>query len=155
MCWKISANRVVYRNCAVSSVGRAIRLHRKGQGFESLTAHPLFTISITDLIILGTHGATKKEKANPQRFQVDIWLKCDGRQAPITDDLSDAIDYRIVKKAIEEVIGGPFCQLMETLADRIANLTLERTPASQVTVQVTKLDIWPSGQPAVMVTKDR
>lgn len=25
--------------CAISSVGRAIRLHRKGQGFESLTAH--------------------------------------------------------------------------------------------------------------------
>ena len=42
---------------AVSSVGRAIRLHRKGRGFESLTAHQTkHTLGACVFTYVGTRG---------------------------------------------------------------------------------------------------
>jgi hypothetical protein len=37
MLWYIASTKL--KECALSSVGRATRLHREGRGFESLSAH--------------------------------------------------------------------------------------------------------------------
>lgn len=50
---------VEIRTCAVSSVGRATRLHREGRGFESLTAHNMKAPECVGIILDGNRRWAK------------------------------------------------------------------------------------------------
>ena len=107
-------------------------------------------IKINKLIFTGTHGATEKEKHTPQRFEINIVI------TPWGDDvkgilLEETVDYRQSKKIAEKVIGGEFCELIETLAEKIASEIILDKKIREVEVAVRKLDIWDNGAPEVVV----
>lgn len=56
---------------AVSSVGRAFRLHRKGQRFETVTAHHLKSI---DLVLLNYNYSSRKlvSQIHPEIFVLNV-----------------------------------------------------------------------------------
>ena len=107
---------------------------------------------MTDRIVLsnmrfeGTHGVLPEEHLAPQPFEVDIELHLDLAPAGQTDDLAKTADYRQAFEIARDVIEGPSCQLIETLAERIAaRLLAEFKPVgvTEVNVRIRK--------PAVML----
>jgi dihydroneopterin aldolase len=98
-------------------------------------------IVLTNMLFEGRHGVLDEERAVAQPFEVDVELHLDLRPAGESDDLAKTIDYRDVFRICGEVIEGPSCRLIETLAERIAARLLAApapTALSEVLVRVRK-----------------
>ncbi|MGV0408254.1 dihydroneopterin aldolase [Corynebacterium resistens] len=83
-------------------------------------------IELIGLEAYGYHGVFDHEKAQGQKFLVDVVVWTDFRQAAGTDDLADTISYvDLADVAVEEVqsagVKGAGHDLIETLASRIAD----------------------------------
>jgi len=87
------------------------------------------TITLTGVHANGTHGVLAFEHERPQTFVVDVTLHLDLAAAGQSDDLNDTIDYGRVAKDITAVIEGPHVDLIERLAQRIADKILADAPA--------------------------
>ena len=94
------------------------------------------TITLTGVHANGTHGVLAFEHERPQTFVVDVTLHLDLAAAGQSDDLNDTIDYGRVAKDITAVIEGPHVDLIERLAQRIADKILADAPAV-VSIDVT------------------
>jgi dihydroneopterin aldolase len=98
-------------------------------------------IVLTNMRFEGRHGVLDEERAAAQPFEVDVELHLDLGPAGQSDDLTMTVDYGDVFRMCGEVIEGPSCRLIETLAERIAARLLA-TPAptvvSEVVVRVRK-----------------
>lgn len=86
----------------------------------------------------GHHGVFDDERANGQEFAVDVVLDVQTRSAARSDDLSDTVDYGRVASAVHAVIVGEPVDLIETLAERIADACLGFAAVSRVAVTVHK-----------------
>ena len=95
-------------------------------------------ILLRGLTFFGYHGATPEERRLGQRFVVDVALSLDLRPAGLTDDLTRTINYSDVYRMVRDVVEGPPCNLIEAVAERIAETLLQRTSATAVQVRVTK-----------------
>ena len=81
-------------------------------------------LAITGLVCHGHHGVFEHERRDGQRFVVDLVLGVDTRPAAESDDLHDTVDYgRLVQSARAAVETDPV-DLIETLAQRIADVCL-------------------------------
>ena len=86
-------------------------------------------ISLIGLSARGHHGVLPFELEEGQPFTVDVILDLGQRGtavAAVTDSVTDAVDYSRVANGIVSIIEGEPVNLIESLADRIA----ERVPAS-------------------------
>jgi dihydroneopterin aldolase len=77
-----------------------------------------------------------EEKANPQDFLVDI--ECRLNRMDSSDELDTTIDYEKLVQTAQFVIGGESCNLLETLAERIAANCMESALIQEITVRVHK-----------------
>lgn len=84
------------------------------------------------------HGVLTSEKICPQLFRVDLELFLDLQAAGQQDDLSLSVDYDRVYHAVGEVMAGPSCNLLEALAEKIAEILLKKFPILEVEVTVYK-----------------
>jgi dihydroneopterin aldolase len=96
-------------------------------------------IELRGLRVLGTHGALPEEQVRAQPFEVDLDVETDLAAAGRTDALDDTLDYASLAGAAERVIAGEHHQLLERLAQRIADDVLADSRVSAVTVTVRKL----------------
>lgn len=95
-------------------------------------------IAITGLEFMACHGVYESEKRSAQPFIVDIEVEVDTRNAGISDSLSATISYAdLAADARAVVVEGEQVELIETLAEKIAERVLARDPLS-VTVTVHK-----------------
>jgi dihydroneopterin aldolase len=97
---------------------------------------PLDRLSVTGIEAVGHHGVFDFERREGQRFRVDLTLGVDTRAAAASDDLSDTVDYgRLVDEVVAAVENDPV-DLIETLAQRIADVCLadERVRWTEVTL---------------------
>lgn len=110
-------------------------------------------IALRGLRIRGFHGVLPEERAMGQLFVVDVELSVDTRPAAAADDLSATVDYSTLAHLLAEVIGGEPVALIETLAQRLANVCLGDPQVNAVKVTVHKPDA-PVGLPVsdVVVT---
>jgi dihydroneopterin aldolase len=98
--------------------------------------------AVTDRIALvgleahGRHGVLESERATGQVFRVDVVLGVDTRSAAASDDLTDTVDYGAVAHDVLGVVTGEPVDLIETLAQRIADVCLgdPRVQWTEVTV---------------------
>ena len=90
------------------------------------------TITLTGVHANGTHGVLTFEHERPQTFVVDVTLHLDLAAAGQSDDLNDTIDYGRVAKDITAVIEGPHVDLIERLAQRIADEILADAPGTKI-----------------------
>lgn len=79
------------------------------------------TIRLTGVRANGTHGVLDFEHERAQPFIVDATLHLDLTRAGRTDALGDTVDYGKVAKAIVDVIEGDHVDLIEKLAQEIAD----------------------------------
>lgn len=87
----------------------------------------------------GYHGVRPEEKRLGQRFVVDVELETDLSAAARTDDLEQTINYSQVFGLVREVVEGPASNLLEAVAERVAEGVLARWPSVEaVRVRVKK-----------------
>ncbi len=98
-------------------------------------------ILLTGLIFFGKHGCHQAENELGQKFVVDIELECDLARAGVTDALEDTIDYVAIYNAARDIIEGEPVKLLETLAQRIADFTLQDPFVLSAWVRVKKPQI--------------
>lgn len=93
-------------------------------------------LSLTGLRVHGRHGVFDHERRAGQDFVVDAVLRLDTAPAAASDDLADAVDYGTLAQRLAAVVGGDPMNLIETLADRLAQVCLadERVAEAEITV---------------------
>ena|SRR3990172_1153190 len=96
-------------------------------------------LRITDLQFHGHCGCTDAERQTGQRLSVDLTLELSRAPAAAADDLSNTIDYVALSEAVVQLGRQLRPVLLETLAERIAGLVLERFQSRQVTVRLRKV----------------
>ena len=97
-------------------------------------------ILIAGLRADGRAGVLAEEQTRPQPFGVDLELLVDLAPAGATDDLADTVDYGAVCDAVRAVIVDEHHQLLERLAERIAEVCRADARVHGVVVEVRKLD---------------
>ncbi|MBA4495797.1 dihydroneopterin aldolase [Paenactinomyces guangxiensis] len=97
-------------------------------------------IFFKQMYFYGYHGAYPEENRLGQRFYVDLELGLDLRPSALTDDLNKTVNYAEVYGAVRKEVEETQVQLVETLAERIADRLLQDFPIEQVLVRVTKPD---------------
>ncbi|CAM3133823.1 MULTISPECIES: 2-amino-4-hydroxy-6-hydroxymethyldihydropteridine diphosphokinase [Dermacoccus] len=109
------------------------------------------TITLTGLAITACHGVLDFEKQIPQPFVVDLSLEADLAPAGRSDDLTASLSYADVAARVVEVASGEPVDLIETLAERIADAGLEWAFVEAVDVMVRKPHA-PAGVPFTPTT---
>ena len=95
-------------------------------------------ILLNGLSFFGRHGCHAAERELGQKFLVDIELECDLSAPCASDDLQDSIDYVSIYNAAREVIEGESAQLLESLAQRIADFALQDERVVSAWVRIRK-----------------
>ena len=104
-----------------------------GKGGNQLMAD---RIELRGLRVRGHHGVFEHEKRDGQDFLVDVVLWTDFTAAAASDDLADTVDYGALALFARDVVAGPACDLVETVASRIADGIMEMAPSAHA-VEVT------------------
>jgi len=86
----------------------------------------------------GYHGVFPAERANGQPFIVDVSCDVDLAAAAASDDLADTVDYGALSQAVVHDIESDPLDLVEALADRIAETCLREPRVTGVSVVVHK-----------------
>lgn len=95
-------------------------------------------IVITGIRGLGHHGVFAHERVDGQEFSVDVRLHVSTSAAAGSDSLGDTVDYGLVANAVHALIVGEPFDLVETLAERIAEACLSFAGVQRVRVAVHK-----------------
>jgi len=96
-------------------------------------------IELTGIRALGTIGVLAEERERAQPFEVDLSIEVDLRAAGRTDALEDTIDYARPVAIVTAVIERGGYQLLERVAQRIADDILQIDGVKVVDVVVRKL----------------
>jgi len=99
-------------------------------------------ITLSNMAFQARHGVNDWEKAEPQRFEVDVELSLDVQPAGLEDDLTRTVDYRGVYATTRQVVESTTFNLIEALAEAIAHEVLGGQPmAQEVVVRVRKPEV--------------
>lgn len=99
------------------------------------------TIELQGIELFGFHGVLEHERAEGQRFLVDLELELGDTTAASTDRIEDAVDYRDVVAAVTEVSDGRSYHLLEAFASALAEALVSRFPLARARVRVRKPDV--------------
>jgi dihydroneopterin aldolase len=115
-------------------------------------------IAVRGIRAFGYHGVLPEERAQGQLFVVDAVLTVDTRSAAASDDLEQTVDYAALAQRVVALVEGDPVNLIETLAQRIADDCLKEDAVRAVEVTVHKPDA-PAGVPfgdiSVTIARDR
>ena len=78
------------------------------------------------------------ERRVKQTVVVDLELPVDCRQAAVSDDVTDTVDYKKVSKRVLAFIEASEFKLVETLAQRLALLILEEFSVEWIRLSINK-----------------
>lgn len=90
------------------------------------------------LAFTACHGVLPEEKTTPQRFIVDLELHKDLRPAGLSDDLLQTVNYDEVYRDVKNIVESNCFNLIEKLAETIADRVLKKYPVEAVKVTVYK-----------------
>ena len=95
-------------------------------------------LQIRGIECFGHHGVFEFERREGQPFVIDLVLGLDTRLAAASDDLHDTVDYGSLVAAVKAAVESDPVDLIETLAQRIANVCLLGDRVQWTTVTVHK-----------------
>lgn len=83
-------------------------------------------------------GAFEWERRVRQTVAVDLDFAADVAHAASTDRLADTVDYKAIAKRLIDFVGSSEFQLVETLAERIADVVRQEFGVAWVRVRINK-----------------
>jgi dihydroneopterin aldolase len=95
-------------------------------------------IYLHDLRIETVIGVFDWERRIRQTVILDLEMAADIRRAAASDDLADTLNYKAVAKRLLDFVGHSEFQLVETLAERVAELVLTEFAVPWLRLRVNK-----------------
>lgn len=95
-------------------------------------------VYIHDLRIETVIGIFDWERRIKQTVSLDLEMATDVREAAATDSIDQALDYKAVSKRLIEFVGNAEYQLVETLAERIAEILRDEFKVPWLRLRVNK-----------------
>ena len=100
-------------------------------------------ILVQDLVLSCWIGVYEHEKEADQRVRFNLELLVGRNPVPVADDIDNVVCYDHVILGIKEILAAGHINLVETLAERIADLCLSEPRVQKAKIRVEKLDVLP------------
>ncbi len=99
---------------------------------------PVDRLAIRGIEVFAHHGVFDFERREGQKFVIDLVLGVQTAPAAASDDLKDTVDYgSVVARVVEAATSEPV-DLIETLAQRVADVVLREPRVEWVDVTLHK-----------------
>lgn len=95
-------------------------------------------LAVIGLEVFAHHGVLDFERRDGQEFVIDLVLDLDTSPAARSDDLQDTVDYGTLVDEVRVAVENDPVDLIETLAQRIADTCLRHVRVEAVEVTVHK-----------------
>lgn len=115
--------------------------HKQTRDFGGKSASeqlPVDIIYISDLRIETVIGIFDWERKIKQTVVLDVEMAADCRKAAQSDNVEDTLNYKSVAKRLLEFVGNSEYQLVETLAERCAEIVMNEFHVPWVKLRVNK-----------------
>jgi len=99
-------------------------------------------VFVRDLILPCAIGVHAHEQDAPQRVRINVDLMVREVDLALQDRIENVVSYEHIVKGARALTSDGHINLVETLAERIADLCLADARVSSVRVRVEKLDIY-------------
>jgi 7,8-dihydroneopterin aldolase/epimerase/oxygenase len=114
---------------------------------EKIAAHPstaaarMMKVFVRDLVLSARIGVYQHEKLGTQRVRINLELICTEHPA-INDDLNNVVNYAELVAEVRAIVDAGHINLVETLADRVAQACLGDRRVQTAKVRIEKLDVF-------------
>ncbi len=78
------------------------------------------------------------ERSIKQAVYIDLDMAADIRRAAASDRIEDTLDYKAISKRLQQFVGDSQFQLVETLAERVAEIVQGEFQVPWVRVRINK-----------------
>lgn len=95
-------------------------------------------IRVNGLRVFGHHGVDSAEREHGQYFVIDIDAEADLEEAGRSDRLDQTVDYSPLIIQVRRIVSQEQFDLIEALAERVAQAVLEHPRVRSTTVRVAK-----------------
>lgn len=109
---------------------------------DSSPARPTRQVFVRDLVVECLIGVYRHERDGAQRVRINLDLSVFESPAPLDDRLSNVLSYEDLIIKVRALAGAGHVNLVETLAERIAAMSLAEADVSVAKVRVEKLDVF-------------
>ena len=112
-------------------------------------------IHLDDLAVQCIIGTLPEERTTPQEVVLQVALEVNLHRAGLSDSLDDTIDYQSLEERIVQAAEAARCQLIERLAQVVAEVCLQEQRVEAVTVRVEKPGAPVRSRVAVEIRRER
>lgn len=117
--------------------------HPEERAEASASGDPRDRISLRNHVVEVDIGAFQQERGHRQRVQFNVVVEVRPNPAPLEDDVDRILSYDRITEAIAIELAAERLNLLETLAERVAERILAEPQAMRAFVRIEKLDIGP------------
>ncbi|MCX8671195.1 dihydroneopterin aldolase [Gilliamella sp. B2865] len=111
-------------------------------------------VLIESLTVYTTIGVYDWEKNIKQKLVLDLEMAWDNKPAGKSDNVEFCLDYFVVSQSITSLIEANKFELIETVAERVAQLVIEQFSVQWLKIKVSKPDaIANAGNVAVIIER--
>lgn len=103
-------------------------------------------VFVRDLVVPCSIGVYRYERLAPQRVRINLDLGVEEGIVPLNDNHHNVVRYDTIADSVTAICTRGHVNLVETLAEEIANLCLADRRVRSARVRVEKLDILPNAQ---------
>lgn len=102
----------------------------------------LYRILVRDLVLKCLIGIHAHELLAPQRVRINVDMSVLEQAGPLCDDIANVVSYEDVIDGIKAMLAEGHINLVETLAEKIAELCLTDERVETARIRVEKLDVY-------------
>jgi 7,8-dihydroneopterin aldolase/epimerase/oxygenase len=117
--------------------------HPEARADASAGATPRDRISLRDHIVTADIGAFQQERGHKQRLRFNVVVEVRPVTEPLEDDVDRILSYDRITEAIAAELAAERLNLLETLAERVADRILAEPAAMRAFIRIEKLDVGP------------
>ena len=117
--------------------------HPEERSAASAPADPRDRIMLRDHVVEVEIGAFQKERGHRQRVMFNVVVEVRPAPRPLNDDVDRILSYDRIAEAIAAELAAERLNLLETLAERVAERILAEPRAMRAFVRIEKLDVGP------------
>ncbi|NGM45454.1 FolB domain-containing protein [Rhodobacter sp. SGA-6-6] len=117
--------------------------HPEERAEASAGGDPRDRISLRDHVVEADIGAFQKERGHKQRLRFNVVVEVRPAPAPLDDDVDRILSYDRITEAIAAELAEERLNLLETLAERLAERILAEPQAMRAFIRIEKLDVGP------------
>ena len=128
--------------------------HPEERALASAPADPRDRISLRDHVVEADIGAFQQERGHVQRLRFNVVVEVRAAPQPLADDVDRILSYDRITEAIAAELAAERLNLLETLAEKVAERILAAPQAMRVFVRIEKLDRGP-GALGVEIVRSR